>query len=646
MVLSKSGPGERMDASHRSWAFDIILIFLLVASVIAISAHGPSTTSAHAQLQHIGAVIGAIESGNYLLPHNQLGELARKPQLYTWLAAPAIMLTGSHSDFVFRLPTVLASFAMAAMVYWLGRRWYDRATGLLAACLWVTIQHMSKLMYLAVTDMLLTLWITGSIVCVDRLLFHRAAANARRRWAAGFWVFMILGALTKGWGLVNPVLVGGMIALATAVGSGFAGLRAVSGTGRKCAVAVRLIGRRWLRAAKALRLAWGVLAMAVVLVPLWIAMLIIGGEEFREVVYFEVFQRALGTGENPPRVGSVPAGAYLVYSLLPVSIFAGGALALVRPRRWFSLDGPICLPLCWILAVLVPFSLAHGFRPDYLLPCYAAAALMGAWAIEQVRRRRTQASRAVRCLRHIFAAVPIVIGISLIVMPLLSLLHDRLPSVLTRNIEMPEFIKAETPWICAALIPLGAAIVALAIRASLRWRIRAVAGVAVVGMLGVMFFNTHVTSRHARVPDGETMVAFSRRAEPIVGDEDFAVFQAGKLCVELYLGRFGTPIHEQSKLAEGLNRLDVPWLITCDRGLVEAGAAREDVEGDYQLKIDGVEHRFSTLPEQIGQVVHVSDRGITSQRWGRIYLIEINRPVRLAGEPLFTGHISGRPDDD
>jgi len=646
MVLNKSGPDQKTDGRRRSWACDIVLVWLLSALVIAISAHGPSTTSAHAQLQHIGAIIGAIQSGNYLLPRTQLGELAHKPQLYTWLAAPAIALTGAYNDFLFRLPTVLASLAMAVMVYWLGRRWYGRATGLLAACLWVTIQHMSKLTYLAVTDMLLTLWITGSIVCADRLLFHRAAAGRRAGWVAGFWAFMILGALTKGWGLVNPVLVGGTVALATAVGPGFAALGAVSGAGRKAVVAVRLIGRRWLRAAKALRPGWGLPAVAAVLVPLWIAMLLIGGQEFREVVRFEVFQRALGTGRHPPRPGSAPAVAYLVYYLLPVSVFAAGALALVRPRRWFSLAGPLCLPLCWILAVLVPFSLAHGFRPDYLLPCYAAAALMGAWAIEEIRRRRAGGGLAVRCLRHVFAAVPIVIGVGLIVIPPAYLLNDRLPSLLAGAIEVPEFMAAETPWIAAGLVPLGAAIVALAIVASLRWRIGLLAGLTVAGMLGVMFLNTHFISRHARVPDSETMIAFSRQVEPIIGRDDFAVFRAGKLCVELYLGRFGRPIRQQNELAERLNRLDVPWLITCDRGLVEAGAARPDPQGAFQLKIDGRKCRFQTLPEQIGRVVCVSDRPIVSQRWGRIYLIEIHRPVRLTGRPICVGHISGRPDED
>jgi 4-amino-4-deoxy-L-arabinose transferase-like glycosyltransferase len=164
---------------------DIVLILILITCAVACSAHAPSTTYAYAQLQQIGAVVGTIESGNWVLPRDQGGGLARKGQLYAWLDAPVLMLTGIYDDFTFRVPTVAAALVMGVLVYLLAVRWYDRATGLLAACLWIVIQHMSKLAYLAVTDMLVTAFITGSILCADRLLFHRAPPAARGRWVAG-----------------------------------------------------------------------------------------------------------------------------------------------------------------------------------------------------------------------------------------------------------------------------------------------------------------------------------------------------------------------------------------------------------------------------------------------------------------------------
>ena len=41
---------------------------------------------------------------------------------------------------------------------------------LLAACLWAVGMHMSKMLYLATTDMLLTFWITASIFCAEALI--------------------------------------------------------------------------------------------------------------------------------------------------------------------------------------------------------------------------------------------------------------------------------------------------------------------------------------------------------------------------------------------------------------------------------------------------------------------------------------------
>jgi 4-amino-4-deoxy-L-arabinose transferase-like glycosyltransferase len=225
-------PGADMSVSCLSpgagaTARDVLLVLLVVGAVIGIVAVAPSNTYDYAQLQQIGAVVGTIHSGDWLLPRDQLGLLARKSQLYAWIGAPILMATGIYNDFTFRLPTVIASLVAGVLVYFLGRRWYGRSAGLLAALLWATAHHMGKLIYIALTDMLLAVWVLASMMCADRLLFHRAPPDKRRRWVLGLWVTMILGAMTKGWGVLNLILVGGTLALATAAGPGFGALRAV-----------------------------------------------------------------------------------------------------------------------------------------------------------------------------------------------------------------------------------------------------------------------------------------------------------------------------------------------------------------------------------------------------------------------------------
>jgi 4-amino-4-deoxy-L-arabinose transferase-like glycosyltransferase len=633
----------------RRTVFDLAAATAAVACVIAIAAHAPTNTPAHSQIRWIGVWIGALKEGNYLLPTNHMGEVAHKPQLYIWVQAAVLKATGLYNDFIFRLPTVVASLATAAMVYLLGRRWYGRRTGLLAAWLWGTTLLMRRMSYICTTDMLLTMWVTASVLCVDRLLFHRASGRRRWWWAVGLWATMILGGLTKGWGVVNPALVGGFVAMACAARGGFAALRTQKHLARKLLLAARLVGRRWRRAARQVHLLWGLLAMAAVLVPIWVGMFAVGGEQFRQVVQYEIVQRITGSGEAPHRT-SAPPVAHLMYYMLPATVFALGAF-LVPPRRWFRRASPVALPGAWVLAVVVVFSIPHGFRPDYLLPCFAGGALMAAWAVDELARRGRAPGRLNSFLRHAFAAPAVVIGLFLLLVPPVFLWRDAVPAFVARLLPAPAVARPETWWILAATMGLGAAVLALGVRASLRWRIRRLAVLAVVGMLGVVFVERHMISREARTGEGERMIRFAERVGEAIGDEAFAVYRAERLATEVYLGRFGLRLTDPWAVEdaaggggeEGLTRDqlrgllalrllrrrdDLRWLVTCDRGLVEFGAAVEDPSGDFTLRAPEGNIRYATRPEALGEAV-VASRPVASGGWGRMYLIRL-QPERIA----------------
>ena len=609
---------------------DLLLVLLLAASVVLIAAHGPSTTHAYAQVYSIGSIISITEGGHWLLPSNPMRGLYRKPPLYLWLAAPVPKVTGLYNDFVFRLPTVVSFLAAAVMVYFMGRRWFGPNAGLLAAALWIIIIHMAKLSYLAMTDMLFAACIIGSILCADRLLFHRCPAPSRWKWAGGFWATMILGALTKGWGLVNPVLVGGTIALAAALGPGWRPLRMLRGRRNRLLIVLSLVLRRWKRAARALHLGWGILAMACVLVPLIAAMVIAGGEDFRYVLYKEFWQRLTGAGAKPPRPTSVPPAVQLFYYAFPASFFALGALVLVPLRQWFSRRGPLWISLCWILAVVVPFSVAHGFRPDYLLPCYAAVALMGAWAVHCLADAEQTGKFRLSMVRHLFAAAPVIAGALLVALPVLYFLS---PYLAHPVLAVPETIAPATRWVLAVIPVFGIVVILLAVRASLGWRIRRLAWITIFALPGVMFIKTHVLSEQARTLDGEKMIAFARAVRPIVRDDPLAVFRVERACVPLYLGRFGRQVKSSLDLAKELNASDIRWLIISDRGLVEAGAALPNPAGAYRLKYAGAWYAFDPEPDRFGDVRVRSDNPILLQDFGRLYLIEVRRPVELPATP-------------
>jgi len=725
--------GDRLDdprapAARGRTARDVLLVLLAVAAVVAIAAHAPTNLYAYAQLRRVSSAVSMLRTGDWLLPVNQTTEIASKPQLYPWLTALGLRLTGVYDELVFRWPTIAATFLTAGMVYVLGRRWYGRAVGLMAAGLWATCLHMGRMAYLAATDMLLTACITASVLCADRLLYHRAPRRRRWLWAAGLWASIILGALSKGWGVVNLALVGLTLALASCLGPGFASCRAEPNGSAKLRRFFRLLGRRLWRTIRATYLGWGLLAMAAVLGPIWAAMLLQGGQEFRNLIYFEFVQRITGAGAGAPAAASAPAAVSLLYYTLPASALAIGALLLAAEGHWrpvalatrdhwrrlrsagglsrrqfllgslelvgftvaragatllrslgwlFSARDPICLPFCWTVAVVLPFSLTHGFRPDYLLPCYAAVALMAAWSVETVLRRREGASWLVRALRHGQAAVAILVGLGAAGVAAWYL-HKAQSEFLVQTKSGPAVVLPDD-WRYLYTVVAGGLIVAgFAVRNSLRWQMRHVAALAILGMLGVAFLYTHILSRHARSGDGEAMRQFALIARKDLWDRPFAVYRTNKLSVEPYLGRLG--VHAEvlgpeaaggvsaerrlAELADGRVLALAPrrgqvvagkanWLITCDRGLCELGACREDPHGQYVVRVAEQTElgprvrkvRVRTLPEALGQV-RSSSLPIQSQNWGRIYFIALDRQVRIAGRPIVSVWESGKRDDE
>jgi len=644
---------------------DMAIVLAVAALVISIGVHAPGHSYSYAQMRQMGATVGMIESGNWILPRNHEGRLARKPQLYSWLTAPVLLATGIYNDFTFRWPSVAAALGCAVLVYLLGLRWYSRRVGLLAAILWTTSIHMGKLMYLGTTDMLNTFWIMLAILCADRILFARTDRGRDKRWVIGLWVSIILGAMTKGWGVANLPLIAGWIALTTGLGPGFAAAGQARGFLRRILSAIALVWRRWCAAAGRIKLLWGILAFAAVLGPVWGAMFYVGGEDFQKVIQTEIWKRIFG-GANAPKPSSAPTLAWLLFYTLPSSalaigaltltrvlkrkrIFSGanapkpswaptlawrlfcplrssflaiGALVFTRVRKWLAIDSATALPLWWIIAVAVPFSLAHGFRPDYLLPCYVSVAILGASGVNRLSSMGPGGGRWASCLRHLLAFVVISVCVFTVGTPILYLYHEYLPGYMRSAIRLPFSVAPETWRILAGIAPVGLGLIAVAIWASLRWRIGTLVVVLIVGMLGVLFIDRHMISRHARTGDGETMIAFARAAKEEVGDDAFAICGMEKAGTELYWGRFGRRINKLSQL-KSLDA-DVRWLITCDRALVQLGACMPDPTSRDMKTIRGENTNVRPDPERVGVPIELNvDRIIDEDNLGRLYLFRL-----------------------
>jgi hypothetical protein len=499
---------------------------------------------------------------------------------------------------------------------------------------------MGKLMYLGTTDMLNTLWLLSAILCADRLLFARSSdqSSPGRRWVMGFWFSIIMGAMTKGWGVANLPLIGGWLIFTTGLAPGFKQLGTTGGLWRKIRGAIALVCGRWRAAAKRIRLIWGILAFAAVLGPIWGAMFYVGGDEFAHVIHREIWKRIFG-GHNAPKPSSAPTLLWLLFYTLPGAAMAVGALAFTRLRKWLSIASPSALPLWWIIAVALPFSLAHGFRPDYLLPCYVSVAILAAWGVDRLAAMDPAKSPRASSLRHFLAFVVISVCLFVVATPLLYLWHDRLPTFMSKAVRMPSCVAMETWWILATLPPLGAVLIVAAVRSSLRWRIGALAAILVPGMLCVLFIDRHMISRHARTGAGQTLIKFAEEAKKVIGDDDFAVCRAEKLGAELYWGKFGTRVMTLSQLKS----LDdnIRWLVTNQRGLATLGACVRDPEGRYAKLVDENDQyvslargqkrpeswksvKVSPIPELAGEPIDLNINVVIDEdNMGRLYLIRL-----------------------
>jgi len=288
----------------------------------------------------------ADNGGDLLVPRFNGEPRLNKPPLFTWLQAAAFRTLGP-GETAARLPSLLAAVATLLLVAGWARRRADADAGVTAAAVLATTPIFFGCARLGIIDMLMTLWVTGAVLC-----WHEAVtatdASARRRLAIAASVCVGMAALAKGpVGAALPAAIVGATAL--------------------------LARRRGLITARGALMA---LAGVVLVAGPWAVGLAgrIGLSGLMDLARVETIDRVVMGLDHPRPVYRYAITFWPLF--LPWSVVAPVVVArAIRARR----EGiAAILPAAWLLAVLVFFSLSADKNDAYLLPAAPALALLAA----------------------------------------------------------------------------------------------------------------------------------------------------------------------------------------------------------------------------------------------------------------------------
>lgn len=280
-----------------------------------------------------------LRSGAWIVPRRPEGEVARKPPLYYWLAAPVAAALPAAPELALRLPSAAAATAAVLGTWAVARVVAGAAAALPAALVLATTFEWTRAATSARVDMVLAAAL--ALVLVAWLF---VLAGGRRHWLAAAAVGAGLAALAKGpIGLALP-------ALAVAAWAAW----------RRDRTVLQRFG------------AIPVLAGGMLVAGAWyLAAFAEQGSAFLDVVLKENLVRFIDTDDA--RTGHAHGPLYL-----PVLGLVGWLpwvplLPLAVPER--RATPAVRFAATWAVVVLVFFSLANAKRSVYLLPAFPALAL-------------------------------------------------------------------------------------------------------------------------------------------------------------------------------------------------------------------------------------------------------------------------------
>src|SRR5258706_11424318 len=287
-----------------------------------------------------------IEQGDWLTPHAPDELPLNKPPITYWAIGASYKVLGTSYGAA-RVPSVLAALLILALVYFLGVRLGGQRAGLVSIAMLGSSYLFLSFARMAMSDMLLSLFVTVSLACFILALTGEVRSQAMVLFG---YVALALGVLTKG-----PVAV---VLVATPIG-------------------LELLFRRSRASLREMQILPGLILFLIIRVPYFLLVYLRAGPAPLRFFFFgENFQRF--SGQVYGAAGRPFWSEVLAFfsDFLPWSLLILVAITFNWRRRGES-NSVLLRPLyLWLGSTLLLFSLSSFKLDYYLLPAMPAAALI------------------------------------------------------------------------------------------------------------------------------------------------------------------------------------------------------------------------------------------------------------------------------
>ena len=354
-------------------ARDVPVIWVFIAALVWFAAFaGLRALTSPDEARYLGVVWEMLRSGDWTVPTLDGLPFFHKPPLFYWINATAMSVFGI-SDWAGRSASILGATAVLTALFAFLKRWSSPQHALHAVLILATLPLFFGAAQFANLDML----VAACIGCTVLLAAHAALSHELglpyRSAQVGAFVAAALGVLAKG--LIGVVLPGAVFVVWSLL-----------------ALRPR---RLWL-------LLWlpGWLVFAVIAVP-WFALVEARRPGFLH--YFFITQQfdrfTAGTFNNAQPVWFYIA--LLALAMLPWLVWCLVAAWRVRRQAAGAVPSPAPLDVrrllwCWLLVILVFFSIPRSKLVGYMLPVVPPLAALAAGAAWRVFGSLPKAVRALR----------------------------------------------------------------------------------------------------------------------------------------------------------------------------------------------------------------------------------------------------------